>query len=58
MNPTVGQPKAPESKPGAKPDSKDDLKSLPMPELEKKLGSSPDGLSSSRGAETADPIWA
>ena len=28
-----------------KPESKDDLKSLPMPELQKKLGSSPDGLS-------------
>jgi H+-transporting ATPase len=27
------------------PDAKDDLKSLPMPELEKILGSSPDGLS-------------
>ncbi len=33
-------------KPNAdKPESKDDLKSLPMPELEKKLGSSPNGLS-------------
>jgi len=39
------KPKAPEAKPGSKPDSKDDLKSLPMPEVEKKLGSSPDGLS-------------
>jgi len=35
------QHKTPESKPG----SKDDLKSLSMPELEKKLASSPDGLS-------------
>jgi H+-transporting ATPase len=35
----------PELKPVAKPDAKDDLKSLPMSELEKKLGSSPDGLS-------------
>ena len=32
-------------KPGAKSNSKDDLKSLPMPELETKLGSTPDGLS-------------
>ena len=32
-------------KPGPKPNSKDDLKSLPMPELLAKLGSSPDGLS-------------
>jgi magnesium-transporting ATPase (P-type) len=39
------QLKAPEARPGAKPESKDDLKSLPMPEVEKKLGSSPDGLS-------------
>jgi H+-transporting ATPase len=45
--PTVSvesRPKAPESKPGSKPAAKDDLKSLPMPEVEKKLGSSPDGL--------------
>ena len=45
MEPNADQPKAPESKPGSKPDAKDDLKSLPMPELETKLGSSPDGLS-------------
>ncbi|MGA7856555.1 MAG: cation-transporting P-type ATPase, partial [Terracidiphilus sp.] len=32
-------------RPQSKPDSKDDLKSLPMPELQKKLGSTPDGLS-------------
>ena len=35
--------------PGAKaspvPDAKDDLKSLPVPEVEKRLSSSPDGLS-------------
>jgi H+-transporting ATPase len=35
----------PESKTGSKPDAKDDLKSLPMPELQAKLRSSPDGLS-------------
>ena len=29
----------------SKPDAKDDLKTLPMPELQAKLGSSPDGLS-------------
>ncbi|MFZ3209970.1 MAG: HAD-IC family P-type ATPase, partial [Terriglobales bacterium] len=45
MNPNADQPKAPESKPGSKPNAKDDLKSLPLPEVEKKLGSSPDGLS-------------
>ena len=38
---TVADQKVPESK----PDAKDDLKSLPLPEVEKKLGSSPDGLS-------------
>ena len=32
-------------KPDAKPTSKDDLKSIPMPDLQKKLGSTPDGLS-------------
>jgi H+-transporting ATPase len=41
MKPNADQPKAPESK----PDAKDDLKSLPMAELQAKLRSSPDGLS-------------
>jgi H+-transporting ATPase len=45
MRPDTDQPKAPESKRGSKPDAKDDLKSLSMPELQTKLGSSPDGLS-------------
>jgi H+-transporting ATPase len=45
MEPHADQPKVPESKPGSKPESKDDLKSLPMPEVQAKLGSSPDGLS-------------
>ncbi|MGA2904625.1 MAG: plasma-membrane proton-efflux P-type ATPase, partial [Candidatus Korobacteraceae bacterium] len=35
----------PEPEDGSKPESKDDLKSVAMPELQKKLGSSPDGLS-------------
>jgi H+-transporting ATPase len=35
----------PEAKLEAKPEAKDDLKSLPMPELEKKLGTTPAGLS-------------
>jgi H+-transporting ATPase len=39
------QPDTAEAKPESKLQSKDDLKSLPMPELQKKLGSSPDGLS-------------
>ncbi len=37
--------KANAEKPPAKSDSKDDLKSIPLPEVEKKLGSSPKGLS-------------
>jgi H+-transporting ATPase len=45
MEPNTGQPKVPESKPGSKPSAKDNLKSLPMPELQEKLRSSPDGLS-------------
>ena len=45
MKPNTDKPKAPEAKPGSKPESKDDLKALPMPDVEKKLGSSPDGLS-------------
>jgi H+-transporting ATPase len=45
VKPNTDKPKTPEAKPGSKPESKDDLKSLPMPEVEKKLGSSPDGLS-------------
>ena len=36
MKPNTDKPKAPEAKPGSKPESKDDLKSLPMPEVEKK----------------------
>ncbi len=44
MEPKADSPKAPASKPGSKLSAKDDLKSLPLPEVEKKLGSSPDGL--------------
>jgi len=44
MEPTTKKPTTADLKPGAKPESKDDLKSLPMAEVEKKLGSSPDGL--------------
>jgi hypothetical protein len=53
MKTNTDQPKAleskpstkPEAKPGSKPNVKGELKSLPMPELQAKLGSSPDGLS-------------
>ena len=44
MEPKTASPKALASKPGSKPNAKDDLKSLPLAEVEKKLGSSPDGL--------------
>jgi len=45
MKPNADQPpKGSKSKPGSVPDAKDDLKSLPLPEVEKKLGSSPEGL--------------
>jgi len=48
VNPKTDQPAAPASKPGAKHDAKsdpaDDLKSLPLAEVEKRLESSPDGL--------------
>jgi H+-transporting ATPase len=38
-------PAPPDPKPAAKPDQKNDLKTMPMPELLAKLGASPDGLS-------------
>ena len=44
MKPNTNQLKVLELKPGAKPDAKGDLKSMPLPEVVKKLGSSPDGL--------------
>jgi H+-transporting ATPase len=44
MSATAVQSKSPDPKPGTKPAAKDDLKSLPMAEVEKQLGSSPDGL--------------
>lgn len=45
MEPSADQFTAREAKPGSKPHARDDLKSIPMPELEAQLGSSPDGLS-------------
>ena len=52
MTPNADQPKAPESKLGpnpaakgdAAPDATGDLKTLPLAEVEKQLGTSPDGL--------------
>ena len=45
MESHADQAKVPGSAPGPKPDAKDDLKSLPLTEVEKRLGSSPAGLS-------------
>jgi H+-transporting ATPase len=45
MKPNTDQPNVSESNPESKPNAKEDLKSLAMPELQAKLGSSPDGLS-------------
>jgi H+-transporting ATPase len=44
MKTNADDSKAPASKPRTKPDPKDDLKTLPMAEVEKKLHSSKDGL--------------
>ena len=44
MKPDTDKPKKPGNTPAAKADPKDDLKSLPMPEVMKKLNSSADGL--------------
>ena len=44
MAPDSDPHKAPESKPAPSAGPKDDLKSLPLAEVEQQLGSSPDGL--------------
>ena len=41
---SADQPQAPKSEPGSKPVANDNLQTLPLAEVEKKLGSSPDGL--------------
>jgi H+-transporting ATPase len=43
----MANPKPPAASPEAKPVSQDDLQKLPMAEVEKRLGSSPDGLTES-----------
>ena len=45
MDTNVDPPTVSDAKPESKPEANDDLKSLPLAEVEKKLGSSPDGLS-------------
>ena len=44
MKPNAAQPEPPEAKPASRPAAKDDLKSLPLAEVEKKLASSAEGL--------------
>ena len=44
MKANTDRPQAPGLKSGATPTARDDLKTLPMPELQAKLGWSPDGL--------------
>ena len=44
MSAQAQQPKAPVTKPGSKPVAADDLQKLPIAEVEKRLGSSPEGL--------------
>jgi H+-transporting ATPase len=44
MEAHADHPKVPESKAGSRPDAKDNLQTLPLSEVEKKLSSSPDGL--------------
>jgi H+-transporting ATPase len=51
MDAIAEKPAAPVAKAGAKPDPKEDLKTLPIAEVEKKLGSSPDGLTQAEAAK-------
>ena len=44
MEAYVDRPEAPKSETASKPVAKDNLQTLPLAEVEKKLGSSPDGL--------------
>ena len=44
MKAHADQPKAPGSEADSKPVAKDNLQTLPLPEVEKELGSSPAGL--------------
>jgi hypothetical protein len=57
MKSNTNQPNAPESKPGLKPNGKDDLKSLPMPELEKKLVSGRNAEKETAGGEDACELY-
>ena len=56
MNPDTDKPKKPGKIPPSKVDPKDDLKSLPVPEVMKRLNSSPDGLTDPE-AKKRRTIW-
>ena len=57
MAPNDAPSQAANPKPGSKPDPSQALKSLSMPDLQAKLGSSPEGLTQAEAQKTADPIW-
>ena len=54
MNPNSDNSKAPELKPGSRENEKDDLKTIPMAELQKKLESSPEGLTQEEAKKRLD----
>jgi len=54
MKSNTKKSKSSEPKTDAKPDSKDELKTIPMPELMKKLGSSQDGLTQAEAKKRLD----
>jgi len=54
MKPNTKKSKASESKQNAKPDSKEELKTLPIPELMNKLDSSADGLTQAEAKKRLD----
>ena len=58
MKAHADQPRAPGAKVDSKPDAKDNLQTLPLPEVEKKLGSSPDGLTQAEATKATDAIRA
>jgi H+-transporting ATPase len=51
------QPKAPDANPGTKPEPKDDLKSLPVPEVEKQLAPSSEGLTEAEAQKRLITVW-
>ena len=58
MKPNTDQPKAPESKPGSKPECEGRFEIPAHAGSGEEIGVVAGRPQSSRGAETADPIWA